>query len=779
MDATAARLKRLLNEQANRRLAQLGYSEPMVRDAKREAWWWLQARAAAMRRRTRLLGGSAVVWTTSGRSDLLAIEVPLPRPGEVTVEVLTSVVSAGTERAQYLRLPNARISYPHRPGYSAAGRVLAVGSGVPLEVGDLVAARGITHASVATVPADAVHRVPDGVAPAAAALVQLGVICGQGVDKAGIRPGEPVVVIGSGLIGLLAQRLAVARGAGEAIVIAMSRQKEAVARAGGAARFLLADDDADAIAGLGAPVVIEATGDASALTLAVAAAGQGGRIVLLGSARGTTAAVPHDAIRSRELSLVGAHVETLSAEGRRAGQDLHRREAARFLAALAGRRIEVADLLHDDVDPREADAFYRGLARRRDLVSARFDWTLLPPEMRLRSGRILRAPDIRARGADPRKAPLPARVAAPPARERRAAVRSLRIGLIGCGDIAVHNAAAVAAAPNAGLTASFDPVSELAQSVAAEWGGEAVPSVEALLDRSDVDAVFLAVPHHLHAPLAVQAAAAGKHVIVEKPMANDLAGALEMTRAAERAGVVLSVCLPHRYDARVAATRRLIASGAIGEPRGTRTTFYEDKPASYWLGGFSGRALSSWRSSREQAGGGLLIMNLSHLIDLARFLTRIEVECLSAVSDVADGPAEVEDTVSVTIRYANGGVGTLCGSSALRGNRGRPDELHVWGPDGYLEVEPASRVYTTRAVDGLLTGRWQTLTALPDVNIRQRYVTRLADAILSDVTPDVTAADGLAVQAFIEAAYRSSDTGEVVRPSALLEETAATTMAMA
>jgi predicted dehydrogenase/threonine dehydrogenase-like Zn-dependent dehydrogenase len=771
MDATSARLKRFLNDQANRRLAQLGYSEPMVRDAKREAWWWLQARGGAIRSRTRLIGGCAVVWTTSGRADLLDIEVPMPRRGEVTVEVLTSAVSAGTERAQYLRLPNARISYPHRPGYSVAGRVLAVGSGVPLDVGELVAARGVTHASVATIAADAVHRVPDGVAPAAAALVQLGVICGQGVEKAELRPGERVVVIGSGAIGLLAQRLAVARGAGETVVVATSRQKEPTARAGGASRFLLAGADADEIAGLGAPVVVEATGDPSALALAVAAAADRGRIVLLGSSRGTTAAVPHDELRSRELTLVGAHVETLASERRRIGVDLHRREGERFLALLAEARIDVADLLQAEIDPREADDFYRSLARRRDLVSARFDWTALPREARLRSARLLRAPDIRARGSDPQKAPLPAHVPPAPSGDRRPpSSRGLRIGLVGCGDIAVHNAAAVAAVPNASLTASFDPVAELARSVADEWGGEAVTSVEALLDRSDVDAVFLAVPHHLHAPLAVQAAAAGKHVIVEKPMANDLAGALEMTAAAERAGVVLSVCLPHRYEAGVAATRRLIAAGAIGEPRGTRTTFYEDKPASYWLGGFSGRAVSSWRSSRAQAGGGLLIMNLSHLIDLARYLTDVEVDSLSAVCDAADGPAEVEDTISVTIRYANGGVGTLSGSSALRGNRGRPDELHVWGPGGYLEVEPSSRLYTTRAADNLATGRWQTLAGLPEVAIRQQYVMRLADAILRGAPPDVTAADGLAVQAFIEAAYRSSETGEVIRVASLLAQ---------
>jgi hypothetical protein len=154
MEQAPLRLKRFLNEQAGIRLGQLGYTDPMVRDAKREAWWWLQSRVEAARRRTGLLGGWAVVWTESGKAELVPVEVPKPAPGEITVEVLSSIVSAGTERAQYLRLPNAQISYPHRPGYSAAGRVVAVGAGVAgLREGDLVAARGASHASVATLPA--------------------------------------------------------------------------------------------------------------------------------------------------------------------------------------------------------------------------------------------------------------------------------------------------------------------------------------------------------------------------------------------------------------------------------------------------------------------------------------------------------------------------------------------------------------------------------------------------------------------------------------------------
>jgi 2-desacetyl-2-hydroxyethyl bacteriochlorophyllide A dehydrogenase len=780
MDRVRSRIKNFLNRQANTRLAQLGHSEPMIRDAKREAWWWLQARSQAVWKRTGLLSGSAVVLTAPGQAELVRIEVPSATDGEVTVHVLASVVSAGTERAQYLRLPGTSVAFPYRPGYSAAGTVIATGTDVSkVRVGDLVAVRNVPHASVVTAPSSLVYPVPPGVSPEAAAMVQLGVICGQGVRRAGIQPTEPVCVLGAGLIGLLAQRLATALGAGPVTVVARSRVKEGIALTGGAARFLVADADAGEIAGLRASNVIEATGDPEALTLAVQAAGQDGRIVLLGSPRGVTSDVPHTEIRHKRLRVIGAHVDTLRHESRFTGVDTFAREARRFFDLHASGGLEVTDLIETVIDPQEADAFYRRLAGARDIVGARFDWTCLPQEARLAEGRLWHLPDLSARGMDFHRRPLR------PRRGRRrpislfdpndqiaAAAGRLRIGLLGCGDIGVQNAAAIQSAPSVELVACYDPVRLLAEDVAAAFGGQVIPTREALLERDDVDAVLLSVPHHLHGPLGAEAAAAGKHVIVEKPLANNLSAAVELVQATERAGVVLSVCFPQRYQPNVVVARRLIAAGALGELAGVLLNFFMDKPASYWFGGYSGRAHSSWRASREQAGGGVLIMNLSHHIDLIRYLTGEETDLLSARIQAMEPTGQVEDAVSVTVGYANGALGSLLASAALRGSEPRT-ELRLWGAYGQIAVEPDPLVYTVRAVNGLRTGRWQTFGHLPQTDIRAVYFSRLAAAIDRGEPPDVSASDGLIVQAFIEAAYRSSQTGESVSPAALLEETRA------
>lgn len=169
------------------------------------------------------IAGVAVVVPRPGRAELVPVEVPLAGPGELTVEVLVSAVSPGTERAQWLRLPNAQPALPLRPGYSGAGRILHVGEGVTgLSTGDLVAVPRLPHASVATVPAAFAVRVPDGVPLAQAALVYLAIISGYGVQRAELERGDGVCVLGSGPIGVLALRLARQAGAGPLTVVGRS-----------------------------------------------------------------------------------------------------------------------------------------------------------------------------------------------------------------------------------------------------------------------------------------------------------------------------------------------------------------------------------------------------------------------------------------------------------------------------------------------------------------------------------------------------------------------------
>jgi predicted dehydrogenase/threonine dehydrogenase-like Zn-dependent dehydrogenase len=690
-------------------------------------------------------------WPSRGRVRLLHFTEPRPAAEQVTVQVTSSVVSPGTERARYLGLPNAEVTYPHRPGYAAAGTVVAVGENVgDLAPGQAVALLDVPHQSLVTLPRERAHLVPPGVDPQHAAILQIALIAAHGVRQAALRKGEEFTVIGAGLVGALAHRFAAADNAGPCTVVAATRAKQELARRGGASRFLTTAEDLEVIECLDAPTVIDASGDPATFALAVRAAAPEGRVVLLGSPRGRSDDLCADLIVRKRLRVVGAHVNGL--KNGVAGSNGAVPPAV--LAALACGAVEVGDLLGLTVDPREAELFYRRLAADRSIAGARFDWAgFHTPAARPPS-------QLRRRARHPR-------LSIDPGNPFAGAKGHVRFGVIGCGEIAVHNALALAEAPNTSLTTCHDIQLPLAEDLAARFGAKAVRSIGRLLESSDVDAVLLCLPHHLHAPVAAEAAWAGKHVVVEKPLASDLAGAVRMVKAARQAGVALSVCFPQRYQAASLVAREYLREGLVGTPSALDGRWFTDKPPAYFYGGFTGRSRSPWRKYADQAGGGVLLMNLSHDLDLVRHLTGMEVEAVSAVTANLDGLGEVEDLVSLTVRYQSGAVGSFLASAAARGLH--QESLRVLGTSGHVEVKPRLKVFTLKASNDPPTGRWQTplLPRLPD---RAIYFSRFATAIACGGEADVTGADGVAVQACIEAAYRSARIGCAINPAELLKE---------
>ena len=738
-----ARAAKLFGSGLDASLSALGHDGPAALVARRDVVDWARARVRAARNRSGVVGGLGIVVTGRGRAELRPIERALAGPRELTVEVLVSAISPGTERAQWLRLPNAQPEFPYLPGYSGVGRVVAAGPDGLHPAGQLVAVARLPHASVSTMPAAWATPIPDGVELEQAALVYLAIISGYGVERAALRPGDRLCVVGAGPIGTLAQRLAVLRQPGHVTVVASSSRREEAARRGGAYRFLTA---ADAPEGVDADAVIEATGDPGGLATAVAAARQGGTVVLLGSPRGTT---PGDVLTSaqrKSLRLVGAHISALATAARHAERDPFQELAQAFLAGLSSGALTASDLVGEALDPREAQLVYRRLARG-EIDGGHFDWGRLPAAQRVRS-RSLMAP--------PRLRPRPASRLRPPELGRPPAAGGVRFALVGCGDVGLHNARAIAAARGAELVACHDPVESLAAAACERFGGSVATRLDVALDPERVDAVFLCVPHDLHAPLVEQAAAAGLHVVVEKPLANDLAEAQRAVDAAESAGVALSVCFPYRYEPAMQAARQLVAAGALGDPNGATVTFHADKPESYWVGGFSGRSPSGWRSSAARAGGGVLIMNLTHYVDFIRYVAGLEPARVSAVSRT-DRAAEVEDGIAISVEFDGGAIASISGSSSTRG---APDSrFELWGELGTLRLEPHPAIYSETAVGGLPPGRWCALPEASQVDPRTLFVEQFAAAVADGRPPDVSATDGLAVQAFVDAAYRSAEQG--------------------
>ncbi|OKH98992.1 oxidoreductase [Streptomyces sp. CB02923] len=690
-----------------------------------------------------------MVLTGAGRCDVIERDEPAGGPGEIVVDISVSVISPGTERAVLLDLPTADARFPEYPGYMAAGAVRAPSS---LPGGTRVAVRRARHGDVAAVPAACVRAVPDHVPLLDAAVWQLALTALHGLERGAQCPGEPVTVIGGGLLGVITRRLAAARGAPEVRAVAGSAAKAWAAETEPATTFL-----STGTVGGGTPLVLDVTGSGAGLHTAVAAAADGGRVVLLGSPRSDLADVPLRQLYDRRLDLRGAHVS-------RVGTEEENRLGNVFFELLARGLFTVRDVLAE-YPATEAPAVYRRLATDRTLVSAALRWGPDPPPGSSAASTGT-APESGPSGPVPRQAPATA------ASPRRTPVPSpLRFGLIGCGDIGIEDARALADAEGACLTACHDPVRQLAEDTVARYGGTHEQALGRLMARRDVDAVIIATPHDTHEPLLAAALAAGKHVLLEKPLAQDLTTARRMASAAAGAGgLTTGVLFPTRTDPRFLRARETIGAGAIGVPLGVSAHYLVDRSADYFRGGLSGRSPSTWRLSKARSGGGFLIMNLIHQIDTVRALLGREADRVyaeTATSPLADAP-DIEDAVTLVIRFGRV-IATLTGASRVVGGDGQ--HIRVWGDQGHLQVLPRYAVTHRRREAAPAPGARrhpappEAAPAKPTaIDLRAWAFTGFARSVREGAPVDVSLHDALRTQAVVEAAYASARSGRATVP---------------
>lgn len=254
-------------------------------------------------------------------------------------------------------------------------------------------------------------------------------------------------------------------------------------------------------------------------------------------------------------------------------------------------------------------------------------------------------------------------------------------GIVGAGMVARYHARAIEAiaeATGARLTAICRADAALADEAAAEFGVPCEASLEALLERPDVDAVCLCSPSGLHAEQALQAARAAKHVLVEKPMALRLADADAMIAACRDAGVRLGVALQRRTDPASRALHDAIRAGELGRlVLGTATVPYF-RPQSYYDS-------AAWRGTWSLDGGGALMNQGIHLVDLLLWLMGGEAEVVGASGGTAEHQIEVEDCVVAALRFSSGARGTIVATTAAA--PGFPHRVEIYGSRGAGRIE--------------------------------------------------------------------------------------------
>jgi predicted dehydrogenase len=221
--------------------------------------------------------------------------------------------------------------------------------------------------------------------------------------------------------------------------------------------------------------------------------------------------------------------------------------------------------------------------------------------------------------------------------------------VIGCGDVSVVHLEAIKALADVDLVAVCDTDPAAAAAAADRHEVPAFPDHRRLLETVRPDVVHISTPHHQHADVAVDCLAAGVDVILEKPLAHSLADAERIIAAADQhPGSRIGVCFQNRYNATVAAVRSLLDSGDLGAVTGSAATVLWHRTPAYYQA-------KPWRGRREQSGGGVLINQAIHTLDLVQWLVGdVTTVAGRAGTYSLNSVIDVEDTAHLVLGHEGG-----------------------------------------------------------------------------------------------------------------------------
>jgi predicted dehydrogenase len=333
------------------------------------------------------------------------------------------------------------------------------------------------------------------------------------------------------------------------------------------------------------------------------------------------------------------------------------------------------------------------------------------------------------------------------------------MALVGCGDVAGTYLRATTVAKRCLIIQVMDINLALAQQRGRELGVPATASFDAVLANPEVDAVILSVPHYLHAPMTIRALESGKHVMCDKPIATTVADGEKMIAAAAQTGRKLTINYAMRCSDKARYARRLIREGLLGDIFAITIIGARAKPAIYWEQGWRKVTKTDWRMSKAKAGGGVMLMNESHSLDLLLSLTGLHAVAVVGMAGTYNSPPRVgvEDLAAGVLRLSNGGLATVLASSCYLG--GLLPHESILGKRGQMEyvcVNNAIRVFLTDAGGrDIKTDEWVELP-VPASGKTADYpglMDEFADAVLDGAPVPVAPRDALHTLASILAIY--------------------------
>ena len=331
---------------------------------------------------------------------------------------------------------------------------------------------------------------------------------------------------------------------------------------------------------------------------------------------------------------------------------------------------------------------------------------------------------------------------------------ALRWAIIGAGAIAEKCVAgAMINAPNSSLEMAMRRDAEKLRDFARRWGvGRYTTDLDEVLGDDGIDAVYIATPIYVHKEETIKAAEAGKHVLVEKPMAMTSEECQEMIDACAKNKVKLGVAFYQRFNQRHQKMQEWIAAGKIGQVIGARIQFGQYYP----------EIEGAWRQIPEQGGGGTIMDTGSHCLDTLRALLGAEVEEVVGFMDTLVFSYPVDDTTSFILRFDNGAHGVVTTFWST------PDVEHfslnivdVYGTKGRVVASPINAKNSEGFLKIYRADEWNEFYG--DQNTHIAMLEDFVKAVEEDREPGVPGREGMINMKILEAVMESAKTGRAVK----------------
>ena len=353
----------------------------------------------------------------------------------------------------------------------------------------------------------------------------------------------------------------------------------------------------------------------------------------------------------------------------------------------------------------------------------------------------------------------------------------LGTAIIGCGKVGYTHALAYKTLPESNFVAVYSRDSTKAAAFAEEFGVQAYSDLGAMLQNPDVNVVSICTPPHVHPDLAQACADHRVHLLLEKPIAFDLKGCDRIVSAVDEAGIKLGVVSQRRFYEPVQRVRHAIDDGKIGRPIVGTLVLLSWRDEAYYN-------MDAWRGRWDTEGGGVLLNQAVHQIDLFQWLMGPIDDLFGYWANLNHPYIEVEDTALAMLRFRNGALGMILLSNSQK--PGLYGKIHVHGENGASvgvqtdggsafisgvteEVEPPiNDIWTVPSEEHLLT-KWQDEDRIrcASIDVMTHYhklqIQDFLRAVIEDREPAVTGREGRKPVEIATAIYRSQRDGRPVK----------------